>query len=85
MADLSEYPEEAVEMRVVSWLVRKRADAMVRKGVGSASTVKLMRTNMALARELACASDREIGSLRKEITDELRRRGFSRRPVSHLN
>ncbi len=73
-------------MRVVSWLVRKRADAMVRKGVGTASTVKLMRTNMALARELAGVSDREIGSLRKQIGDELRRRGFSRRrPPSHLN
>ena len=72
-------------MRVVSWLVRNRANAMVRKGVSSASTVKLMRTKMALAREHSGINGLYIGALRKKIDDELRRRGFSRPPSSHLN
>ena len=72
-------------MRVVSWLVRNRANAMVRKGVSSASTVKLMRTNMALSREHSGISGLDIGSVRKQIDDELRRRGFSRRPLSTPN
>jgi hypothetical protein len=70
-------------MRVVSWLVQKRADAMVRKGVSSASTVKLMRTNMALSRELVGVSGLDIRSLQKQIADELKRRGVSRRSLSN--
>ena len=69
-------------MRVVSWLVRNRANAMVRKGVSSASTVKLMRTRMALSPEQSGINGLYIGALRKKIDDELRRRGFSRRPSS---
>jgi len=66
-------------MRVVSWLVQKRAAAMVRKGVSSASTVKLMRANMALSREHVGIRGLDIGAIQEQIDYELKRRGVSRR------